>query len=377
MGFPGDVEAFIRPYVVSGQKISKEKGGMNFLPKISEKRIFPTSQELRELSKEAHQGKLEPEGDVERIGGQVLQDYIFSPGGPVKKIILSSLGSSVQEGLKFSGAAEDTQSKAKAATTFLGSFVGKSNVKDFYRKEYSKATRSLPVKETLDSVRLSKGLTALENRVKQGVDIPAKEPGLRIIKELKDKSSSGQIPIRDLDSAYHNINQFLLDKKNLSPTAEKWLKDTKRMVSHELNRYGKKNPEYLKSFRDANAAFAGLAENQKAVQALSKWKKSGLLAGPPAIVAELYFMGPEITAATVATAAGAYGAASGYDLMTRVFSNKTLFHYYTKALGAAAQENLPQFTHNISKLDKKLREENLETSRFVDTVRREKLIQRQ
>ena len=190
MGFPGDIEAFVRPHIVAGQKIDKEKGGIkSFLPEISEKRIFPTSGELREISKEAHKGALEPEGKAEELAGEIFQDYIFSPGGVVKKLVLSSAANIFKEGLKQTGASEDTQSIGKAGLTFLMNFAGKRNVKDYYKSEYQKAAKSIPIKETIDSKRLSSGLTSLENRINLGVDIPAKGPAIKVIKELKEKSS--------------------------------------------------------------------------------------------------------------------------------------------------------------------------------------------
>lgn len=373
MGFPGDIEAFVRPHIVAGQKIDKEKGGIkSFLPEISEKRIFPTSGELREISKEAHKGALEPEGKAEELAGEIFQDYIFSPGGVVKKLVLSSAANIFKEGLKQTGASEDTQSIGKAGLTFLMNFAGKRNVKDYYKSEYQKAAKSIPIKETIDSKRLSSGLTSLENRINLGVDIPAKGPAIKVIKELKEKSVSGKIPVQDLDRAYHDINNLLFDKKNLAPTAEHWLGKTKQMISHELKRYGKGNPEYLQHFKDANAAYSGLAQGQKATNFIKGMKKAAFIGGPAAIIAELHFAGPEATAATAAALASAYGVANVYDLGTRIFSNPTLFKYYTKAMASAANENKAQFLKNLRNLDKGLREENLETSRFVDVYKKSK-----
>ena len=87
-------------------------------------------------------------------------------------------------------------------------------------------------------------------------------------------------------------------------------------------------------------------------------------------MAGLHYLGPLETAERTAEVASLYGVASAYDLGSRIFSNKTLFHYYTKALAAAAKENAPQFLHNMNKVDKGLREMNTETSHFVDLMRR-------
>ena len=369
LGLPGDIEAFARPYFGVGQTEVEKKT----IGEIPQKRILPTSEELRQLTKETFKGKLEPEGEVERIGGELLQDYIFQPGGPLKKIALAGTGKVVEEGLKLFGASEDEQSKAKMAASFFGSLYGKKNVKDYYKKEYGIATRAIPVKETIDAGRLTKGLGALKNRLTRGLEPESKKIAMDQVDKLLSKVEGGKISVRSLDDAFHDINEIKFSKK-LSPKESMWLDRTKNMVRSELRNYGKVNPEYFQAFSNANAAYAGFAQNQKAVNTMNKWGKAvAVKGGLPALAAELYLFGPVATAETAAAVAAGYGLGSGYDLMRRVVSNKTLFHYYTKTLAAAAQENLPQITHNLTKLDKKLREMNPETSRFMDiaaTVKR-------
>lgn len=371
-GLPGDIESFARPFIASGQE---GKGGL--VGKLSEKRIFPTSSELRELSKESLKGQLEPSNETERVIGEFGQDYVFTPGGPWKKIALAGLGVGTQEAVKAFGGTEDEQSKAKAAATFLGNFIGKKNVKDYYKNQYTKASRAMNPKEVLDSKRLHTALTHLENNMKKGVSIPSKDPGFKVISELKEKAASGNIHVKELDAAFHNINEYLFDKKNLPPKAERWLQKTKKMVGHELKRYGKKNPKYLEAFKNANDAYAGLAQSQKASNFIHNWKKSAAALGATGLLAEYIIHGKDATIEKTGKLTAAYGVVKGYELINRIFQNKTLFHYYTKALGAAAKENAGQFAHNLSKLDENLRKQNLETSRIADFIRRKKEEQNQ
>jgi len=371
LGFPGNIEALGR----YGLRKFEEKTGLKPRFEVSGKNILPTTEELHQLGKEEFGEKYEPKGKIEEIGKELIQDYIFAPGGPLKKVAVSGAGILAQESLKAIGASQNAQNIGKTATTFLGSLAGKKNVKDYYRDEYTKASIAISSNKIMDSKSLMSELTHLENTINKGISTTAKDPALKAINELKSKASSGQVAVEEIDRAFHDIGQIMLDKKNLAPTAEKFLIETKEILRKNLNKYGATNPKYLNAFNNANAAFAGLAQNQKAVNAVKKWTKSGIITGVTALSAELYFMGPEATVGTLGAVAGAYGLANSYDLMKRIVSNKTLFHYYSKAAAAAATDNLPQFTKNMTRLDHKLKSENTNSSKFADVIR-EKRVQK-
>jgi hypothetical protein len=356
LGLPGDIESFVRP-------VAKK-----LLPGVSRKMIFPSSEELRDIGKEKFQGELEPKGPIEQDVGEVLQDYVFTPGGPIKKALITGAGYGMKKALDLFGADATTSSIGKAVTTFGLSFLGKKNVRNFIDKQYDNARKALNPHDLLDVVPIERKLNSLKTGLQKGITTASDEAAISQIDKILSTISKnkGHLSVEEGDIIFHKLNKIW--KETNDPEIRKHISDIKKPITQSLESYGKKsNPKYLEAFNTANSAYAGWAENRKAVQAMNKWKKTAIIGGVPALVAEFYFHGPELTGATLAAIAAGYGAGSGHDLFKRITSNPTLFKYYTKAGMAAASENLPQFVHNANKLDKALKEGS--GSRIGDIIR--------
>jgi len=358
LGFPGDVESF----------------GRAIIPGVSDKRFLPTSHELRELGKEFHGEKLEPKGDVEKNVGTFIQDYLLSPGGPVKKAVLSSAGAIAEKGLKIFGVDQDAASLGKAAVMFTGSFLGKKNVKNYIKQEYDAASKAIPRNATIPGNQIVQQLSSLQSKYKKGLEPAQEKEAIGYINKILGKVSQGKgnIEVEEADKIFHQLNR--LYGESTDPIVRGYISEINGVVRKSLKDYGKNvNPAYLQAFNNANAAYAGVAQGKKAVNTISKWKKTALLTGAPALAAELYFVGPQETATTLGAIATGYGLAHGYDLASRIFSNPTLFKYYTKAGAAAASENLPQFIKNSRKLDIELRKTNPNSSHVSDYLRQRRM----
>lgn len=337
VGLPGDVESLVRGIV--GES----------------KNILPTSSKLKERFERVHP-ELKPKTPAEEGYREIAEDYVLQPGGPLKKLAISAAGYFSKELTKALGGEETAQAGAKMLTSIVGSRIGKKNVKDFIESEYKKATRSIPKGATVDAKRAENYINLISKKINQGSFADWKDDVNKHLDFIKKNIKNGQIPVTALDQAVKDINKAipkLKDKESI-----KYLTQVKKATQHELKQYGKKNPQFLKNYKNANAAYAGYAQSKKASEFLKKHKTKLGLGSGAALLADYFIEGPEGVAKHIATLGTAYGIGKSAELTYRIFSNPVLGNYYLKATAAAAAENGKQLAHNLNKLDEGLRKKD-------------------
>jgi hypothetical protein len=178
------------------------------------------------------------------------------------------------------------------------------------------------------------------------------------IEELSSKASRGTMEVDELVQAYHDINERMGAKKlfdELSTTERRKLKSrydlVKREIGNELQQYGRTNPEFYKTWRQANEGHAAIAQSKGISNFISS--KSGKL--PHHLAASIaidLFMHSGVATGSVISG---YALAKTGELMYRVARSPTLRRHYQNVLMEASNENLPGMIKNLESLDKGLK----------------------
>lgn len=357
IGLPGDITR-IAEAIYERNPVTKFPFLEKEVQQDKRKPFLPTSSEFREMSKRAHQEALEPQSRTEEIAGNIVGDLILAPGSLTRKIAISTFGNLGQETAKEFGAGEKGQIGAKIAAGFLASRFGQKNVKDFYKEEFEAASRSIPKDALRSGKRIENFLEASQKNINQGGYAPWKTEINTQIDALKKNIKNGAVPVKAIDQAVKDINSHLRQVK-IDPQAERWLMKLKTAAQHELKQYGKTNPEFIKHYQDANAAFSGFQQSRIASKYIDKIKDMGLLKGISAGAIEFIVGGPEALAKTVAIGGATIGAAKQAEFIGRIFSNPILFKYYTQTLASAAKENSMQVLKNIQKFDEEFKKDSI------------------
>lgn len=339
-GLPGDIESLIRS--ATGTQ--------------TEEQFFAPGSKFAEIRKKGFE-KFEPKGKREELQQEFAGDIATGPKGIVKKLGVAAFGIFGKEAAKELGAGEKGQVGAKIISGVLASRMGKQNVKDFIKKEYKEASAAIPKDASIPSTRAQTYLKQVKEKVNQGGHASWKDEVNKQINALEKNISDGKIKVPALDQSIKDINSQLAEKVVRGSQAEMWLTRIKKAAQHELKIYGKENPEFLKHYKNANAAYSGFAQSKKAANWIEKKKAKLGFGGGTALLAEFIIGGPEVTAKTVAGLATLYGIGKTGELMARIFSNPVLANYYLKATAAAAQENSKQLLVNLNKLDQGLKKQ--------------------
>lgn len=366
-GFPGDVVNFAKFISESLPTPPKSlRGKPSVVQEYGKKglELIPSSNDIKEMSSYLTSGFTDPKGAVEELGDDItsLATSLLIPSkDPTKfKSLLKSLGAAaatkgVGKGVESLGGGEKMQAGAEIGTLFLTGLLGKKTADKFVGEQYQKAKSQIPKGTMLDTTKLASSLEGIEKDLSRGISTSTKNEVKGAISELRAKASGGAMPAEEIIESYHNINERLTSKKlfdELSTGERKILKhryDTfKDSINEEISKYGKKNPEFYKDWRNANQAFATIAQSKKVSNFLQDklGKMPKYLTG--SLAAELLFGHPY--------AAGAMGTSAMSvktgELLYRISKSPKLRQHYLNVISEASKENLPGVIKNLKFLNK-------------------------
>lgn len=373
-GYPGDFAQFAK---YTGEKLPKVPSFLEREPNILQKGLIkaveslPTSGELKQVSEKLTGGYTKPKTSVEEFGDQVssLATILVNPSKAMQSLgsLAKNLGSSVLKavttksvgkGAELLGASDPTKNKIELGTLFMLGLLEPKNAEAYAKDKIKKATSLIPEEQMIKTSSLAKNLEKLERDLSKGVGTPTKEQVLKPLRELKAKASGGAMEMKEIDTAYRNLNEIINSKKlfdELSTTERKLLRHRfdllKDVLRKPFKEYGKSNPEFYKEWTGGNEAFSTVAQSKSASNFI-KSKMGSIpkhLAGSLAI--DLFTGHPGAIPATV----GAYSAVKGIELLQRVAKSPVLRDHYQKVIMEAANNNFRGMVHNLEKLDKELK----------------------
>ena len=259
--------------------------------------------------------------------------------------------------MKELGGKQGTQEATKLGTMFIAGLIGRGKVKDFAKNLYEKRDSLLPQGAEIESSRLVKSLENMKTNLEKGVMTPNKRAVITPIDEILNKSKSGMIKIDDLTAAQRDFNELMKDP-TLLKGAKKLFEPVKHDVAKAIETYGKTNPEFLKYHKEANEAFATIAESQKVSKNIGKWIKSkpSLIASPALTLFEYQHPGAIIP--TLAGAAGGYGALKAGELLYRIGKSPVLQRHYIGVIKESLKDNAPATIRHLEKINTELKIKN-------------------
>ena len=371
LGFPGDIIQFTKSLSEFLPKPPEFlRGKPNPIQETVKKGLesIPTSEDLKSVSSYLTSGFTDPQGATEKLGDEItsLATVLVEPAKLVESFpkFLTTLGKAfgksasakgAGEAAKLVGASESQQNVAELGTLFLTGLMGKKTANAFVEDQYSKSRSLIPPGTKSDTKNLLSSLDSVEKELSKGISTPTKDQALKVLGDIKNKSASGLIETEELVQSFHDINEIMTSKKlyeELKASERKLLKHrmnkVKDVVSSEIGKYGKINPEFMKNWKNANESFAAIAKSRQ----VGDFIRSKLGSFPKhlagSIAMDLFLGHP----GTIPAVLGGYGILKTGELLARVVKSPTLRNHYMKVLLEAGNENVPGMIKHLEAINK-------------------------
>ena len=373
-GLPGNILSPINEYIAAPiTKAITKKEPLSYKETTLGK-IFPTSQTLQEgISIENEY--LRPRNKGEQLSTDVVGDAtsLFLPGkafkaGKYALTPLKSLGASVASNALGEGVYEFTGDKnvgnnVKNGALLAFSLFNKPKADKIVGLQYNKAASLLPANATQDARSLTKGLNNLKSSILKGrkpVDLAPSETFVideadKILRQIK----SGEVSIDTLVSSKRSLNEMLNKfvfgsaDKGANSRARKLATQINGEIKNVFNEYGKKNPEWLKTYSGADQAFGAISQSNYISRALENVMKGRVNSN----LGHLFGIGAEVglgLAGGVPTAITTFGAYQGAKILHRVMKSPVLRRHYGEIIKAAATENVKALNSRVDKFEDEL-----------------------
>lgn len=332
-------------------------------------KVLPTSEQLKATSSE----KELPHTKGEKSFDEFVEDLtsLATPTGPVKalktgawaaKAAIAGLGIGAKEGAKSIGLKEDYADLAKIGTLMgaqLAKGAGWKGADKHVSKLYQEARSARPIDASVSSKGMQKNIEkSLIDLGKGSSSDPSKQKAFSLLREIKDKSSVGSIPVEELEAFKRSLNE---SRSNLytdaamsraaTRKAQKNLNMVDKVLENGIEEYGKKNPKYYKAYKEANSAYGAIEQSKKASRFLQRLHPVKSTAG--AVAGEILLGHPEAIPATLGIAAAGTSLTKLFEVAMRS-KNPVLRKYYFGIMKGAMEENAHVVNRNLLKMKKEM-----------------------
>lgn len=347
-----------------------------------DKKVLPTSSDIREFSEKASQGYLAPQNEFEGKIDEVISDItsMSLPGtGPFKfarNIGIPIVANLAKEGLKYGDASERTQAYGKVGSMVALDLLSRRSggIKGYLNSLFKQAEEAIPKGLSVNASKLEKSLGVLEKELSKGGARPSTKKSLEKVSEIKNEIRNGKIDAKRLSAYRPSINEAIAElggfqmevPKKLKPQTIRNLNQVKSEVIKTLDEYGQKfNPEFLKYNRAANEGWAAYENSNKIANFLrdkvpyspkSKATQALFSLAPHAAILGISSLSPATGAGAVAGA----GIYNSYKVLDRVVRSPTLRKYYSETLKSAIKGNVTATAKNLKNLDNEISKSNLD-----------------
>ncbi len=360
--------------VKGAEKIGLGEGASTLLKatkKYAPYKAFPTSEQVKDVSKFLFGKKIQPQNQIESKADEVLSDFaalaLPLPGAKLKllKPALLSLGGNVaSEIVGKMGGSEKEQIYTKLGTMFAGSLINPGGAKKLAADLYTKARNARAPTSTVAATNLKKQIEGFRTQLSKGGTSGSKTQSLKKLDEIEGAIRHGQVEVEELEKFKQSINEarsglyeeFKSNKPGMK-AARANLDRVSKIVDETLKDYGKINPEWESYYRPANEVFGSIAQSNKARDFISRklGKISPHLAGPLFGIAQ---EGSSALAGLGAKAAVGGAALETSALLHRILNSPTLRKYYYGVIQNAVKEDAVAMRENLRKLEEELGEGN-------------------
>lgn len=355
--------------VAGAEKLGIDKGVKTLLEtakKYAPYKLFPKSEQVKELNKSIFGEKIEPKNRWEKLADDVVSDFTslaIPIGGTQAKILkpfLTSLGGNlVSEGIGYLGGTPQQKTYGKLGAFVVGSMTNPKGTENLKNDLYKNAENNRPPDAIIPSKNLIKKINHLRSELSEGGSAESKIKSLKKLDELEAAAKSGNIKVTELEEFKKTINESLAglydDFKTNKPgraAAKKNLGNVAKIVDDSLFEYGKINPAWEAFYRPANEIHGAIAQSHRARNFIKKYYKN--ITAPSALtlygIEQAAGLGP-----SAVTAAGAGSALLTGELIAKAFKSPTIRKYYTEVINSALREDAAALQQNMDKLEKELK----------------------
>jgi hypothetical protein len=320
---------------------------------------LPTSEDIRENITQPLGGEyINPQSDAERFSDEVVKDLVpllLPVKGKIpfaRALTAAGLGNLAQEFTKQSGGGEGKQFGAKIGTQIATMLVGPSGIKNYMNSLYKTAESSIAEGAAISASPIENSIGRIKGILERGISTPSKDAVGSIIKGIEGKIKSGYIPVKEAIEIKRNINEIVGELRGARGVT-KLLPTLTNSLNETINNYGRGNPQFLRSFREAEGVFKGTNEASKITSFLQKNVTAEKFLSPLTGVLLGIHSGP-----TIKTLGALFGAKGALPIVESIFRSPAVRRYYGKSLIAAAKHNIPNVVKNVKALDKVLARDN-------------------
>jgi len=339
-------------------------------------RVYPTPGEIREKVTKPLTGEyLEPRGEGEKTAQELAGDIggMFFPGGPIGKLAKIGIpfaGQLGKQAVKASGGSESQQDLAKLGVMGIFSIAHLGDAKKHAVKLMNEAEALVPTNTPMNPIQVMNRIRDIKRQEwYKGINTSSKKPAKHAMDYITSRVKSNKLDVhnaiqikKDINETLRNLGSFDVKTKPDIKAATKYLNQVKDALDDGIKEYGKKNPQFLTAYKEANQAYA-VTEKSGALSnfiqkhytgpALSNTTK-GLL-GTALLHGGQYLPAAAGVAASTAPLLGA--AHMTFKVAQRMGKSPALRKYYVNVLTDAAKGNAVAMSRNLQKLDKKIKEE--------------------
>lgn len=355
-GTPGTIESLLRSFSKSkiGEKISTD-----FFEKHPNQ-IFPLPEDVKKfIEKKAPWTK--PDTILRDFFEGVAPTFanLLSSGmGWMKSLGVALAGQTAKSATKALDLPESTQLKTKIGVETVMSLIDLKGALKYISSIEKAAQDSIPQGARISVQNTLNKFSKLEQQLAKGAATPQKSEILDIIKSFKKQATAGTMEVSNLREFERSVNQLRSNRKLFELPGEKRVTGSTRLlnslqndIKEATNEYGKINPMWLKTARQADEAYASFHQSQR----LSRWIQKHASKTVVPLAAEL-FMHPVAALKTGGASVAALGALKGGELIYRISKSSELRKYYIKTLINAAKGNSVEMNKNLIHLQRKLEE---------------------
>lgn len=397
VGGLGNTEKFAKDLLVSmpmsggvvGWAVSKLMGPERWKQLVEgspnrRNQVFPTSEELKDLSYKLSEGYTKPKTKGEaafhefsedvgslltarspgRVPGSSNARHLFQTS--MNKLLIPATANVTKQVVKELGFSEKDANLAKSAIWLPLTLYNNVNAPAYASDLMNQGRQGVPQNVHVDAARLMRNLDAVEATLH--TSDPRTALARQVLSGLRNDVANGQTSVRSAMTMYDGVNaakrnRGLFDLSRGDQTyARNSINRVRNVLRDEILNSGAAYPDALESWMDGVQAWATIHQSnviRNNVERMAKGPYAKMLSGPAAALFGVGSYGaakaPFVSGVSGAIASSAYKTG---QTLYRAVNNRTLADYYWRAIGGALDENASVFFKNYNKLNQELKKSN-------------------
>jgi hypothetical protein len=356
-----------------GYAISELVGPENWEKLVnSDQQIFPTSEQLKEVSKNITGGYTKPKTKGEEKFYNIVEDVgstLRRGNVNPRQILQNNIGIPItanvaKEIVESTGFGEDKANIAKGLVWTGLTLAGNINAPQYASNLMNEGRNGIPNSVHVSVPRFQNDLNNLLNSPRMLLADPRSAMARQQIAHIQQDMANGQTSVIAMMNSYDGLNAAKRSRgmfelgRNDRNFARGQIDEVRNLLRDEIVASSGQYPQAINSWQNGVRAWASIHRSNGIsnwVRDLAQGPYAKILAGPASALFGLSSYGlsklPLVTKTGIIAGPAVY---KGIQIAFRVINNPELARYYFDALGNAITENSPAFINNYLKLNKKL-----------------------